>query len=84
VQWLTAQPERTGRSIFDELQQRYSGQFASTQLRTLQRHIALWRANTVLAFDDNVTEDIERIALASLPRMSPRRNTRHEPARAAR
>ena len=67
-QWLTVQPERNGRSIFDELQQRYSGQFANTQLRTLQRHIAVWRANTVLAFDDKVTDDIERIALASLPR----------------
>jgi hypothetical protein len=67
-QWMTAQPERNGRSIFDELQQRYSGQFANTQLRTLQRHIAVWRANTVLAFDDNAIEDIERIALASLPR----------------
>ena len=39
-QWLTAQPERTGKSVFDELQQRYPGQFANGQLRTLQRHIA--------------------------------------------
>jgi hypothetical protein len=67
-QWLTAQPERNGRSIFDELQRRYPGQFADGQQRTLQRHIAVWRANTVLAFDDDATEDIERIALASLPR----------------
>jgi hypothetical protein len=67
-QWLTAHPERNGRSIFDELQQRYPGQFAAGQRRTLQRHIAVWRANTVLAFDDDATEDIERIALASLPR----------------
>ena len=39
--WLTAKPERNGRSIFNELQQRYPGQFVGGQLRTLQRHIAV-------------------------------------------
>jgi hypothetical protein len=67
-QWLTAQPERTGKSVFDELQQRYPGQFAKGKLRTLHRHIAVWRAKTVLAFDDGVTDDLEHVALASLPR----------------
>ncbi len=43
-QWLVAQPERNGRSIFDELQQRYPGQFANGQLRTLHRRQA--RATT--------------------------------------
>jgi hypothetical protein len=38
-QWLTAQPERTGKSVFEELQQRYPGQFAKGQLRTLRRHL---------------------------------------------
>jgi hypothetical protein len=47
-QWLVVQPERTGRAVFDELQQRYPGQYPDTQLRTLQRHIQLWRARTVL------------------------------------
>jgi hypothetical protein len=51
-QWLTAQPERNGRSVFDELRQRYPGQFTDGQMRTLQRHIAVWRAHTILAFDD--------------------------------
>jgi hypothetical protein len=51
--WLTAQPERNGRSVFDELQQRYPGQFSDGQIRTLQRHIAVWRAHTILAFDDD-------------------------------
>jgi hypothetical protein len=46
--WLSAQPERNGRSVFDELQRLYPGQFANGQLRTLQRHIAVWRAKTVL------------------------------------
>jgi hypothetical protein len=67
-QWLSAQPERNGRSIFDELRQRYPGQFANGQLRTLQRHIAVWRAKTVLTFDDDWTDDAERAGLQSLPR----------------
>lgn len=66
--WLTVQPERNGRSVFNELQQRYPGQFADGQLRTLQRHIAVWRAKTVLAFDDDAMDDLEQVALASLPR----------------
>jgi hypothetical protein len=65
--WLTAQPERNGRSIFDELQLRYPGQFANGQLRTLQRHIAVWRTKTVLAFDDDWT-DVEGIVQQTLPR----------------
>jgi hypothetical protein len=34
----------------------------------LQRHIAVWRTKTVVAFDDGATEDLEQVALASLPR----------------
>jgi hypothetical protein len=67
-QWLSAQPERNGRSIFNELQRRYPGQFANGQLRTLQRHIATWRAKIVLAFDDGWADDVEHVALDSLPR----------------
>jgi hypothetical protein len=66
-QLLTEQPERTGKSVFDELQQRSPGQFATNQLRTLQRHIQLWRAKTILAFDDQWTE-LEGIVQQSLPR----------------
>ena len=40
------------KTIFEELQRRYPERFADTQLRTLQRHIAVWRAHTILAFDD--------------------------------
>ena len=58
-QWLVVQPERTGRSIFDELQQRYPGQYPDTQIRTLQRHIQVWRARTVLTFaDDDWLDDV--------------------------
>jgi hypothetical protein len=58
-QWLVVQPERTGRSVFDELRRRYPGQFADGQLRTLHRHIQLWRARTVLTFaDDGWLDDV--------------------------
>jgi len=67
-QSLSAQPERNGRSIFDALQQRYPGQFANGQLRTLQRHIAVWRAKTVLSFDDGWTDAAEQVERESLPR----------------
>jgi hypothetical protein len=66
-QWLVAQPQRNGRSIFDELQQRDPGQFANGQIRTLQRRIAIWRAKTVLTFDDGWTADVEPVGLQSLP-----------------
>jgi hypothetical protein len=55
--WLTKHPERNGRSVFDELQLRYPDQFSDGQLRTLQRHIAVWRARTILAFDDGWTDE---------------------------
>ena len=51
-QALEAQPERTAKSIFVELQQRYPGQFPAAQLRTLQRRIARWRATVIVTFDD--------------------------------
>jgi hypothetical protein len=51
-QWLAATPERTAKSVFVELQQRYPGQFPDVQLRTLQRRVQTWRAQAILAFDD--------------------------------
>jgi len=65
--WLTAQPERTGQSIFLELQQRYPGQFSDGQLRTLQRRVAEWRAKAILAFDDQWLQD-EVLGNQALPR----------------
>jgi hypothetical protein len=49
---LAAAPERTAKSIFVELQQRYPGQFPDVQLRTLQRRVQVWRADALLTFDD--------------------------------
>jgi hypothetical protein len=51
-QALEARPERTAKSLFEELQQRYPGSFSDAQLRTLQRRIARWRATVMMTFDD--------------------------------
>jgi hypothetical protein len=57
--WLTATPERTAKSMFVELQQRYPGHFPDAQLRTLQRRVREWRAKAILAFDDQwLQEDV--------------------------
>jgi hypothetical protein len=37
-------------------------------MRTLQRHIAAWRAKTILTFDDGWTDDEERVGAQALPR----------------
>ncbi len=66
-QWLEAQPERTAKSIFVELQHRYPGRFPDVQLRTLQRRIARWRATIITTFDDHWLEE-EVLADAILPR----------------
>jgi len=52
TQWLSANPERTAKSVFVDLQQHYPGQFPHAQLRTLQRRVQAWRAQAILAFDD--------------------------------
>jgi hypothetical protein len=49
--WLEAQPERTGKSLFDELQQRYPGTFSAGQLRTLQHRVHDWRLAAIVTFD---------------------------------
>lgn len=57
--WLAAQPERTAKSIFVALQQRYPGQFPDVPLRTLQRRVQVWRADALLTFDDQwLHEDV--------------------------
>jgi hypothetical protein len=49
--WLAARPERTAKSLFDELCELYPGQFAPGQLRTLQHRVKDWRAASLVAFD---------------------------------
>jgi hypothetical protein len=45
-QLLEGNPGLQAKTIFGELRQRYPGRFADNQLRTLQRHIKLWRATS--------------------------------------
>lgn len=42
---LKINPGLEAKTIFEDLQRRYPGQFADGQLRTLQRHIKIWRAS---------------------------------------
>ena len=56
-QWLELQPERTAKSVFQELQQRFPGQFPEVQLRTLQRRVKEWRAEMIITFDDQWLHD---------------------------
>jgi len=55
--WLEEHPERTSKSIFDELQKLYPDQFKDSQLRTLQRRVKEWRSKVLLTFNDNWIKD---------------------------
>ncbi len=67
-QWLSANPERTAKSLFQELQQRYPGRFPDVQLRTLQRRVKAWREKVVLAFEDQWLQQ----EVLTTPLLSPR------------
>ena len=49
--WLEMEPERTAKSIFEELRQKYPGKFKDGQLRTMQRRVNAWRSKAILTFD---------------------------------
>lgn len=51
--WLTINPERTGVSLFQELQACYPGRFPDVQLRTLQRGLLKVRKRLLLTFEDH-------------------------------
>jgi hypothetical protein len=55
--WLTANPERTGVDIFQELQRLYPGRYRPSQVRTLQRGIQKIRARLLVTFDDQWGEE---------------------------
>ena len=42
-QWFDAEPERTGRELFERLQAEHPGVYPNGQLRTLQRRLKGWR-----------------------------------------
>lgn len=66
-QWLEADPSRTAKSIFVELQHRFPDRYPDVQLRTLQRRIAAWRAMVITTFDDQWLQE-ELLADVQLPR----------------
>jgi hypothetical protein len=64
---LTTDPERTAKSLLQELQELYPGKYTDNQLRTLQRRVRSWRTKTILAFDDQWLQE-EILVTGSLPR----------------
>lgn len=55
--WLEQNPERTGKSILQELQNRYPGQYKDGQIRTLQRRVQSWRSQALITFNDEWIHD---------------------------
>jgi len=50
--FLEQNPERTAKSILQDIQKRYPGKYKDGQLRTLQRRVKSWRAQALITFDD--------------------------------
>ena len=50
---LEQNPEQTAKSILQDIQKRYPGEYTDGQLRTLQRRVKAWRAQAIIAFDDS-------------------------------
>jgi len=63
---LAERPELTARSILDQLQQQYPGEYPDNQLRTLQRRVKKWRASVMIQFD-NAWSGEEELAGMTLP-----------------
>lgn len=58
-QWFLAAPDRTGKSLLQELQARYPSRYPGSLLRDLQRRVRTWRSQVILEFDDHVlSEDV--------------------------
>lgn len=53
-QWFLAAPDRTAKSLLQELQTHYPGQYPASLLRTLQRRVRMWRSQVILEFDDRL------------------------------
>lgn len=61
--WLMANPERTGVSIFQELQQLYPDRWRLTQCRTLQRGLPKVRRRLLVTFEEQGKEKEPGVAL---------------------
>jgi hypothetical protein len=67
VPMLVADPARTATSLFMELRRRYPDRFTNGQCRTLQRRVQRWRAQSIVAFDEQwLGADV--LVTARLPR----------------
>lgn len=56
-QWFLDAPDRTAKSLLQELQERYPSHYPDRLLRTLQRRVHAWRSQTILEFDDRLTRE---------------------------
>ncbi|MBW2149703.1 MAG: hypothetical protein JRI22_22140 [Deltaproteobacteria bacterium] len=65
--WLAANPERTAKSLLQELQKRHPDNYPDSLLRTLQRRVQGWRAKALVVFDDRWLHE-EVLAWQRLPR----------------
>jgi hypothetical protein len=69
------EPERTVKSVFVQLQDTYPGRYPNCQLRTLHRHVAIWRESVILTFDE---QWLATDALAGQPLPRPLRASKAE------
>ncbi len=61
LEWVKADPGRTAKSMFVELQQRYPAHYPDIQLRTLQRRVREWRGEMLIEFNDQwLLEDLNK------------------------
>ncbi len=77
-EWLEQEPDITGKALFERLREKYPGEFAPGQLRTLQRRVREWRqamARQLFAISNPATSALrDRATPAAAPRPEP---TRH-------
>lgn len=64
-QALLAAPGRTAKSLFQEVQERFPGQYPDRLLRTLQRRVKIWRQQVIIEFDDTLLHDSSLLQGAS-------------------
>jgi hypothetical protein len=63
---LAADPTRTAKELFREVQADDPGRFPDGQLRTLQRRVQQWRATVILTFDSTWLEE-DRLTGSVMP-----------------
>jgi len=56
-QWFLDAPDRTAKSLLQELQERYPHRYPDYLLRTLQRRVHTWRSRVILEFDDHLVRE---------------------------